>query len=339
VRAESDNLDAELSAYLDGELPPERAAAVRAYLEHSPDARRLLAELSAVSDGLRALPQRRAPAGLVETVSTELGERLRVRIRVAHRRKVLWWTSSLSAAALLVLVVLLGRDGWNGRGAGDDRSIPVALRETRGPSHTASAPVADVGRSPAQPPGERTEEVTLALTAREHTMAADEPGQSVPEAAPAPLLVEGPVAARVEASTGRDSPEIPAEFRFTPVEMEQYAALLAMLREWVVAGLATQEVTPASDPQVYVLASPQAASQVAQLLQAATADRAADAPRAKTAPARGATDFAAHKDSAARAGGAAATSQAASRPAAESQPVPAPVRVIIHPPNAGGRPK
>jgi anti-sigma factor RsiW len=66
-------LEAKLSALLDGELAPEEAAALRAEIARRPELEARLTELAAVDEGLRALPGRPLPAGLRE----RLAERIR----------------------------------------------------------------------------------------------------------------------------------------------------------------------------------------------------------------------------------------------------------------------
>lgn len=70
-------LEADLSAYLDGELPAERAAEVEALLRESQDARELLDSLGAVAAALAELPRERAPA--------ELAEKVRAALAAPHR--------------------------------------------------------------------------------------------------------------------------------------------------------------------------------------------------------------------------------------------------------------
>ncbi len=317
--AEPENLDDELSAYLDGELPPERVAAVRAQLERSADARGLLAALTAVSDGLRALPHAAAPAGLGDAVCDEVAGRVRLRIKAARRRKLWWWSSGLSAAALLALAVLVGRERWLSPPA---RAVTaVAAREMP----AAGSPAAEGEAPPASPEAGVAGDAAVVMAARDKATSSDEPAALPPAAAPRPLAVSTAAEVKSEWLGGGEPADELAEFRLMPAKMEQYATLVAMLREWVLAGLATQEVTPASDPQIYVLASPAAANQIAQLVQTAAE------PPAQAVPGRGV----ARTDTRARSAGAA--SQPATAPVAQSQPTAAPVRVIIHRPSQDER--
>jgi anti-sigma factor RsiW len=116
-------LEAKLSALLDGELPPEEAAALREEIARRPELEAKLAELSAVDEGLRALPVRPVPAEL----QARLEERIRAERRAqprspeAGRRappraprsgatpgwRRRWPAAALAAAAVLALVLLV----------------------------------------------------------------------------------------------------------------------------------------------------------------------------------------------------------------------------------------
>jgi len=70
--SERDNLMAELSAYLDGELDSQTSAAVERLLAESAEARRTLEELRAVSRALRELPVQSAPRPLADSVLADI---------------------------------------------------------------------------------------------------------------------------------------------------------------------------------------------------------------------------------------------------------------------------
>jgi anti-sigma factor RsiW len=106
----SPEVEAKLSALLDGELPPGEAEALRAEIARRPELAARLAELGAVDALLRALPARPVPAGL----RPQLGERIRASReasaapRGAPRRRRRWLAAAAlaAAAAALVLVAL-----------------------------------------------------------------------------------------------------------------------------------------------------------------------------------------------------------------------------------------
>lgn len=104
--ADFDNLTADLSAYLDGELDSSRRAEVEALLERSAEARRTLADLRRVASGLREMPRASAPDDLVASILSESGVAQRVqregRSPEFYRRIVRF--SRLSIAALFFMV-------------------------------------------------------------------------------------------------------------------------------------------------------------------------------------------------------------------------------------------
>jgi anti-sigma factor RsiW len=107
-------LDAKLSALLDGELPPIEAAALRAEIARSPELTARLAELAAVDEDLRALPERALPAELRSRVERAIAaeprppRRAPPRSAVApgSRRRWLAAAAVAAAAAALALVAL-----------------------------------------------------------------------------------------------------------------------------------------------------------------------------------------------------------------------------------------
>jgi anti-sigma factor RsiW len=117
-------LDARLSALLDGELSPEEAEALRAEIARSPELTLQLAALAAVDDGLRALPSPRLPSDLRVRLARRVREDVPARPRApgAARRRaprsgaIPGWLAAAAvaaaAAAVLAFVVLpqLGRE-------------------------------------------------------------------------------------------------------------------------------------------------------------------------------------------------------------------------------------
>lgn len=99
---ERDNLTADLSAYLDGELDTERCAEMERALAQDENLRDALARLRAVSAGLASLPRVKAPVGMAREVRTRIESPGAP--RVVHRWTV--WISGASAAALLALAWL-----------------------------------------------------------------------------------------------------------------------------------------------------------------------------------------------------------------------------------------
>src|SRR5436190_20329034 len=116
--ANTENIEAKLCAYVDGELDAAGRAEIEAHLAANPQHRQLMTELSAQRDTLRQLPRATAPEDLFEAVQNQLersvlldggaasgggGEdKAQVAGRIEH------WPHIFSAAAVLFLVVGLG---------------------------------------------------------------------------------------------------------------------------------------------------------------------------------------------------------------------------------------
>lgn len=114
--SEREELIADLSAYLDGELDEARRAEVDALLRESEPARALLAELKSVSRGLAVLPRMRAPRRVAERIDGELRRRaLRMRDAAGLLRLGVRLTG---AAALIAVGVFVGRFSLQPEGAG-----------------------------------------------------------------------------------------------------------------------------------------------------------------------------------------------------------------------------
>ena len=142
--AEREQLGADLSAYLDGELSPRRAREVERLLGESEDARRRLAELRGVSEELRDLPRMRAPEVLAEWVrrSGERDARGRAGVPAGGIRVLRLLSRVIASAAVIVVCVVAG---WMmhdrmGSPAGMDRS--VAATESPGAKRDKGATVA-----------------------------------------------------------------------------------------------------------------------------------------------------------------------------------------------------
>jgi len=107
-------LDARLSALLDGELSPAETEALRAEIARSPELAARLAALAAVDDGLRTLPGARVPSDLRARVERRIRQDEHARraprsgaVPGAPRRRWLAVAAfAAAAAALLALVVL-----------------------------------------------------------------------------------------------------------------------------------------------------------------------------------------------------------------------------------------
>jgi hypothetical protein len=99
-----------ITAAVDGELPPDRDAALRALLADSADAAVLFASLQGDSRRLKALPVRPAPVGLAEAVAGKLStfpKAVPVAPHSAHPtpRRAGWLPYAVAASVLLAVAV------------------------------------------------------------------------------------------------------------------------------------------------------------------------------------------------------------------------------------------
>lgn len=91
----------ELMAYLDGELPPDRAVSAGAHVERCPECQRLAGEFQGVSRRMAAWQVAPSGAGIAPRVAAALGERSRERPGI---RRLPMWAWGLAAACLVLLV-------------------------------------------------------------------------------------------------------------------------------------------------------------------------------------------------------------------------------------------
>ena len=109
MNRDDDTIRADLSAYLDGQLPPEQAARVERALAADGDLRAELKALEAIRRLVGDLPREQAPADMLEAVM-ERAERerlLRAPEPTAQGRRFRW-IRGIAAAAIIVLTVGLG---------------------------------------------------------------------------------------------------------------------------------------------------------------------------------------------------------------------------------------
>ncbi len=111
-----DNLRADLSAYLDGELPPERVEAVERTLATSAECRRVLIELRETSQALAQLPRHAAPGDFARTTLARAPETLGSRSAPRPPMRVARLAMRLTGAAAVIggaaLVAWYGQNQW-----------------------------------------------------------------------------------------------------------------------------------------------------------------------------------------------------------------------------------
>jgi len=131
---EREQLEADLSAYLDGELDERRTAEIELALESSEQARQTLETLRLVSDRLGTLPRHRAPDQLTSAMASHAERRLLLGDDTTVRRsRIIRLVSQISAAAAVIAAcafvgwqVLQGPD--TGQQPPMERSAPRALK-------------------------------------------------------------------------------------------------------------------------------------------------------------------------------------------------------------------
>ena len=133
-----EQLEADLSAYLDGELTAERVRAVEQHLAESAAARQVLEELRAVRDQLGGLPRFAAPEVVAATVARMPVRQVEAVVpgEVRRWRTIRLWTQvGATAAAALVLGVFIGRNTLTvGQAAPEAVGLMVAERAAAPPA-------------------------------------------------------------------------------------------------------------------------------------------------------------------------------------------------------------
>jgi len=107
-----EQLGADLSAYLDGELDPKRTSEIELLLERSEEARALLTKLRGMSRQLGDLPRMKAPEDLIDSLPARRKlpiEQTRARKQSFNPRSV-WLTSKIAASAAVIVVCFY--TGW-----------------------------------------------------------------------------------------------------------------------------------------------------------------------------------------------------------------------------------
>jgi len=262
--------DADLSAYLDGELPAERRRKVEAWLAESEEARRRLAELRAVSDQLAALPRLRAPKALAAALARAAERRQLFGEDAPERRLQTYRATARLLAAAAVLLVVVGIGYYS---LAPPRPAPVRFaqpHEPLGAEGRAALPPAEPLAQATAPP-----EAQTAKTEGEPTLA-----ESPETPALSPGAARLPEIAAARAAAVGDVPEPPAEYglvgppgwhglaqethtagagravidvTITPASAVEYAATVAVLNDWENRGLTSP--TEGDEPVTQQIAS------------------------------------------------------------------------------------
>src|SRR5215210_1147899 len=108
----SEQIEAKLCAYLEGELDEQGRAEIEKHLQANPAHRKLLAEVAGTRDLVRGLPREAAPADLCETLQGHLERSVLLDDardeRAERAMRIRRWRPMLAMAAMVVLAVGLG---------------------------------------------------------------------------------------------------------------------------------------------------------------------------------------------------------------------------------------
>jgi hypothetical protein len=199
-----------LSAYLDGELPPQQAARIEQWVSGSESARRRLEDFRRLSGWLRDLPRAELPSEFASQVLRE-AERQMLLPAAAPRptlaRRVRWWAlavlAPVSAAAVLFVAVLLFR-------APDRQPPDLAQRDdqplaARQEAATAmAAPPAEASQKPVAAKMSIASRASGVAGGRQATVSAEgqsAEGQSADSARPAPVATPMALQPELDEST------------------------------------------------------------------------------------------------------------------------------------------
>jgi anti-sigma factor RsiW len=149
-------VDARLSALLDGELSSEQESALRAELARSPELATRLAALAAVDDGLRGLPGSPVPPDLRARLARRLREDAPAR-RAPLRARRRWLGAAAAAAAVAAAFAWV--------------VLPRLARDDTQLARTAELPVPEAPAPPAPAPAPALEEELV----EEYALAGDLP--------------------------------------------------------------------------------------------------------------------------------------------------------------------
>lgn len=246
-------LRAELSAYLDGELDGARRAEVERWLAATPAARRELAELRAVAQGLAGIPRESAPPGLTESIRLIARDQLRgPGQRRLRQRYALLRVGGVAAGVLFCIVAV--------RMALSPAGSAVGGADPRGESRLAGRPavteISPEARSTGATPrlglsegvarddaaqgsvnsveiakdGAATPNGRVAIAA-DPAEAVKSPGYAAGSAPPAPTFAKNPAAESDEPKEARGAARV-IELAVAPASDEAERQVLTKLIQW-----------------------------------------------------------------------------------------------------------
>ncbi|MDQ3439366.1 MAG: zf-HC2 domain-containing protein, partial [Planctomycetota bacterium] len=110
--ANTENIEAKLCAYIDGDLDAQGRAEIEKHLAANPQHRTLIAQLSKQRDLLRELPRETAPEEILDALQSQMERSVLLgdddAARESESMKIHRWPQLMAAAAIVVLTVGLG---------------------------------------------------------------------------------------------------------------------------------------------------------------------------------------------------------------------------------------
>jgi anti-sigma factor RsiW len=160
--ANTENIEAKLCAYVDGELDAAGRAEIEAHLVANPQHRQLMDELMGQRQLLRDLPRAAAPGDLLETVNSQL-ERSALLDAAGERRpdiagRISPWPKIMSVAAVLTMAIGLFAVIYYvlPQNSGKNREYATGVTRTRAPAAASTARSLVSKDATTQPFGEPT---------------------------------------------------------------------------------------------------------------------------------------------------------------------------------------
>src|SRR5437764_819718 len=156
----SEQIEAKLCAYLDGELDEQGRAEIEKHLEQNPAHRKLLSEVGKTRGLLRTLPRERAPADICEAFQGQLERSVLLSdfedAGSGSSMRINRWPQHLAVAAVVVLAAGLGLVVFFGLPSGAPQSHYAAVGVRTGEGGGAAKTEDGIVRAPANADGAST---------------------------------------------------------------------------------------------------------------------------------------------------------------------------------------
>lgn len=215
----TEEIEAKLAAFVDGELDAAGKAEIEKHLAANPQHRKLLEDLTQHRDLMRALPREKAPPEILESLQSHLERRLLLEEspEIAGRIGLGVWRQFMSVAAVLALVATLGILIYSVVPSSEVGSSELAHLEKSAPrTIEPAAPTADtdIKIAAAKPTDDRA---TVAIADMATRAAADALQPTTPP--PASIGATGPLA-----MGGAPEPRLDRPTTDTPITLDREIA-------------------------------------------------------------------------------------------------------------------